>query len=392
MEMRKAIAVAMILLAVGAAAAQQPGLAAQGASGMPKGPAGRPADAMPKAPSEILDTDKYPFAEALRTLQANPPVGPPAGGYVVPSVTSAAEQRAVARLQEPDGVRKHVVEQPAPSVVLHREPVGLSASAEEGLAEGERAKAEPTVTTTGKDGRVLFTYGVGLPTVICAPLRVCTIELEPGEKIKGEPAIGDSTRWEILPASAGSGDLVTPILVIKPRGEGLDTNLVVTTDKRTYYLRLVSKAKEYIARTAFTYKDDEEKAWQQYLQQQEERDREGKARSVVAPLVGDALDRLNFEYKITGGSESIRPVRVIDDGVKTYITMPHAAMTRELPALIVESIKGKGEKAQEMVNYRVKENIYIVDRLFDRAALILGEGKNADRVEIRRVEPVSGGR
>jgi type IV secretion system protein VirB9 len=128
------------------------------------------------------------------------------------------------------------------------------------------------------------------------------------------------------------------------------------------------------------------------LQQQEERDREGKARSVVAPLVGDALDRLNFEYKITGGSESIRPVRVIDDGVKTYITMPHAAMTRELPALIVESIKGKGEKAQEMVNYRVKENIYIVDRLFDRAALILGEGKNADRVEIRRVEPVSGGR
>ena len=122
--MRKAIAVAMILLAVGAAAAQQPGLAAQGASGMPKGPAGRPADARAKAPSEILDTDKYPFAEALRTLQANPPVGPPAGGYVVPSVTSAAEQRAVARLQEPDGVRKHVVEQPAPSVVLHREPVG----------------------------------------------------------------------------------------------------------------------------------------------------------------------------------------------------------------------------------------------------------------------------
>jgi type IV secretory pathway VirB9-like protein len=58
----------------------------------------------------------------------------------------------------------------------------------------------------------------------------------------------------------------------------------------------------------------------------------------------------------------------------------------------VESIKGMGEKAQEMVNYRVKENIYIVDRLFDRAALILGEGKNADRVEIRRVEPVSGGR
>ncbi len=41
---------------------------------------------------------------------------------------------------------------------------------------------------------------------------------------------------------------------------------------------------------------------------------------------------------------------------------------------------GKGE----MTNYRVKDQIYIVDRLFDRANLVLGSGKKAQKVEISR--------
>jgi type IV secretory pathway VirB9-like protein len=41
-----------------------------------------------------------------------------------------------------------------------------------------------------------------------------------------------------------------------------------------------------------------------------------------------------------------------------------------------------------MVNYRVKDNIYIVDRLFDRAALLLGVGKHQTKVEIVREQGV----
>ena len=37
-----------------------------------------------------------------------------------------------------------------------------------------------------------------------------------------------------------------------------------------------------------------------------------------------------------------------------------------------------------MVNYRVKGDMYIVDRFFDRAELILGTGKKAQKVEIER--------
>jgi type IV secretion system protein VirB9 len=53
---------------------------------------------------------------------------------------------------------------------------------------------------------------------------------------------------------------------------------------------------------------------------------------------------------------------------------------REAPALVVVGKDGKGE----MVNYRVQNQTYIVDRLFDRAQLILGSGKKAQKVEISR--------
>ena len=65
---------------------------------------------------------------------------------------------------------------------------------------------------------------------------------------------------------------------------------------------------------------------------------------------------------------------------KTYIQMPAEIQHREAPALLVIGNDGKGE----MTNYRVKDQTYIVDRLFDRANLVLGSGKKAQKVEISR--------
>ena len=76
----------------------------------------------------------------------------------------------------------------------------------------------------------------------------------------------------------------------------------------------------------------------------------------------------------------MRPIRVFDDGSKTYIRMPSGVQHREAPVFVVLNAKGKGE----MVNYRVKDQTYIVDRLFTRAELVLGSGKKAEKVEIRR--------
>lgn len=55
------------------------------------------------------------------------------------------------------------------------------------------------------------------------------------------------------------------------------------------------------------------------------------------------------------------------------------AAHREAPVLVVI-----GPDGPEMVNYRVKGDMYVVDRLFERGALILGVGKKAQRAEMIR--------
>ena len=100
----------------------------------------------------------------------------------------------------------------------------------------------------------------------------------------------------------------------------------------------------------------------------------------IAEMPPNAIESMFFNYRLKGGDESIRPVRVFDDGKKTYIQISEAAKNREAPVLVVIGSDGK----QEMVNYRVKDDMYIVDRLFDRAELVLGSGKKARKVEIER--------
>ena len=232
----------------------------------------------------------------------------------------------------------------------------------------------------GPDGRVLYAFGAGLPVVVCAPLRVCIIELQSGERIVGEPQIGDSVRWNISPGMYGQGEHATHMIVLKPHDTGLDTNLLITTDQRAYYLRLVSKPQEYVARVAFRYPEEENsQRWQQHLVDQRTQERDTKHEAQLLPAMMTA-EKLNFGYTVSGGNDHLRPRRVYDDGSKTYIQMKPEMQHREAPVLLVMGTDGKGE----MTNYRVREQTYIVDRLFDHARLVLGVGKKAQKVEIRR--------
>ena len=57
------------------------------------------------------------------------------------------------------------------------------------------------------------------------------------------------------------------------------------------------------------------------------------------------------------------PTQVFDDGHKTFVRFPAAMLDREAPALFVLSSTGD----TQLVNYRVKNDTYIVDRLFESA-------------------------
>lgn len=310
-------------------------------------------------------TDKYPLTDAVRALESgDAPEEPP----VLPSISNA---------RTPGKASSEV-----PRDFQPKRDVVLNATGADAVLISRDWEATHNTPATGNDGRVLYTYGAGLPVVVCAPLHVCMVELEPGEKIVGEPHIGDSVRWEISPTSSGSGADSTPILIIKPRISGLDTTMVVPTDRRAYYIRLQSKPTEYVARVAFTYPEDHNREWQVFLAKQREHEQQEQAQH-VADLPKSGIENLYWNYAVKGGPPSARPVHVVDDGVKTYIQMPEEAVHRELPVLVVKTSDGS-----EMVNYRVKDNIYIVDRLFDRAALLLGVGKHQAKVEIVREHEV----
>ena len=331
-------------------------------------PAAAPAPANQVVPPIL---QQYDFGAQLNALQNG-------GSFTFPS--SVNPEFAVS---PKEGSGRSVDPEAVPKDYHPKIDVPLTATAQEAVRVSEKWRGEVNSPAAGTDGRVLYSFGAGLPTVVCAPLRVCMIELQAGEKIVGEPQIGDSVRWNISPALYGTGDQATAVIVLKPQMPGLDTNLLVTTDRRAYYLRLISKAEDYVARIAFAYPDDDNnRRWKEQMADQKAAEKREKRPSDVMPAA-IAVEKMNFAYTVKGGDEHIRPLRVFDDGAKTYIQMPADMQHREAPVLVVLGTDGKGE----MTNYRVRDQIYIVDRLFDRANLVLGAGKKAQKVEISRGEP-----
>jgi type IV secretion system protein TrbG len=227
----------------------------------------------------------------------------------------------------------------------------------------------------GDEGRVVFTYGATMPTIVCSPLHVCEVELEKGETVIDKPHIGDAARWKVAPAISGVGEEKTVHVIIKPTEPGLETNLVIPTDRRVYHLRLVSKKTSYVARTSFYYPESEQRSWAVERAAMERG-------AVISDLPRLSVEKLNFAYKCKEdkGSPKFLPVRVFDDGTRTYIQMPGSVKVNECPVIVLIGSDG----TEQLVNYRFKHNFFVVDRLFEKAALISGVGWKQDRVLITR--------
>ncbi len=248
------------------------------------------------------------------------------------------------------------------------------------LAISSQWETEATMPAPGANGKVLFVFGANLPTVVCSPIQVTDIELEPGETVTSVNA-GDNVRWVIQPAVSGSGDQVTTHLIIKPIASGLTTSLVIATDRRTYHIRLVSSDKDWMPFVAYSYPEKTQAAWNAYMAAAK-RYRSANSLSTSGNPAGPTIDidQLDFNYRIRGDADW-RPIRVYNDGTKTVIQMPDTLHQMDAPALVV---LGDGNK-QQLVNYRVLGDRYIVDLVFNKAALIAGVGRHQVRVTIYRV-------
>jgi type IV secretion system protein TrbG len=202
-----------------------------------------------------------------------------------------------------------------------------------------------------------------------APGAVTDIALQPGENLIAV-ASGDTVRWVIGDTTSGSGADKRTHILVKPFASGLATNLVITTDRRSYHLQLASTERTAMTALSWTYPQDALIALK----------RAATDADAAAPVAsGLAIDALNFDYAINGDHPSWRPLRAFDDGRQTFIAFPATIAVGEAPPLFVIGREGTAE----LVNYRMRGRFYIVDRLFDVAELRLGL-KKQDIVRIER--------
>ncbi|MHA6768850.1 P-type conjugative transfer protein TrbG [Sphingobium ummariense] len=212
--------------------------------------------------------------------------------------------------------------------------------------------------------------------VYAAPGLVTDIMLQPGENLVAV-ASGDTARWVIGDTTSGgsgsgSGDGKQTHVLVKPFSAGLLTNLVITTDRRAYHIRLVSTAATALSSMRWTYPQDELLALRRQVD---------AARAAAPVETGLAIEQLHFNYAISGDRPAWRPLRVFDDGSKTYVEFPASLANGDAPPLFVVGSDGKAE----LVNYRLRDRFYVVDRIFDAAELRLGLKKQ----QVVRIERVS---
>ncbi len=220
-----------------------------------------------------------------------------------------------------------------------------------------------------------FTQGA-LYQVYTAPGQITDIALQPGEQLvgSGPVAAGDTVRWIIGDTESGIGATRQIHILVKPTRADLTTNLVINTDRRTYHMELRSTASTYMASVSWQYPQDQLIALR----------RQNAAAAAAAPIAsGVDLSALNFRYGIEGDNPPWRPLRAFDDGRQVFIEFPRGIGQGEMPPLFVIGPEGN---TSELVNYRVRGNYIVVDRLFAAAELRFGSDRRQQRVRIVRTD------
>lgn len=329
----------------------------------------------------------------------------PAVGTVASTPVAAGPAAAITPAEDPDAMTPGSPEPPG-DVVVETEPVvgtpylsvvnpafAMGPAADRSavvrpvpsLSRGRTAIAaanrEASAASTSDrfvGGVQVFAWSPGrVYEVWTAPLRVTTLTLGAGETIVSKAA-GDTVRWQIGDTTSGSGASQRSHVLLKPLERGLETNLVLTTNRRVYLLELRSGAPDGFNAAV---------AWDGEAVAQVDRSEAATVETGpvrVADPVALPQGEIDARYRITPEGRRARwtPTSVFNDGLRTFITFDADLQIDEAPALFVIAPDGEAQ----MVNYRQSGGLFVVDRVFDRAELRLGDR----RPQIVRLQRLAG--
>lgn len=264
-----------------------------------------------------------------------------------------------------------------PGFSMNLSPVPLQMKEKKALTLSQKWITKSSEPFLSGNGKLTYVYGASMPTILATPMSICDVELQQGEIISSIN-LGDTARWELSVAKAAGKEHI----IVKAKDINLETNAIVSTNKRVYHLRLVSTEDSFTPYVGFVYANDM-LAYSNQVQEQQRK--EQHFNSYQSEEVNNktgvlTLEDLNFNYELRGNA-SWKPERVYDDGAKTYIKLPKRTYTSEMPILLVS----KGGQTV-LVNYRVNKTAMIADGVFDEIILVLGVGKNKEQINIVRAE------
>ena len=304
----------------------------------------------------------------------------------VAASSACAGTPAAGGSQPEAGAQPAVSQQTSRQIYDLKEPIPLSWRATSAAAQ-TWLQTGNAPSMVGTNGEVMYAYGQSQPTITCAPLHICLINLLPGEHVTNL-SIGDSVRWLVQTADAGQ----TPVVVIKPTADGLTTNLAVTTDAgRVYYMTLVSDAQTYVPQIGFY--DPQQLVINMQNQAMRQRAADAaKKDAVVAPLGQVDPSTLDFNYtcQLSDGhadqeSSDLMPVRVFAGSGHTYLQMPERMKYTDAPAVFNVS-----NDDTELMNSRLVHGYFIIDGLPQKFKLVVGVGKGSRNVACRHEQPNAG--
>lgn len=218
-----------------------------------------------------------------------------------------------------------------------------------------------------KNGTFFYNYNENFVYEVYAqPYQLTDIVLESGEVVTGTPLLSeDESVWELTANVAKNplnGEDIQHLFV-KPAYSKLDSTMVIITDRRVYHFRLRSFSDTHMAIVKFTY-PLEKNTWAKKENPTEGRSIENNYLRVSNPAL------LSFDYQIKYSKfkkPEFLPERIYDDGQCTYIQVEEIVLQKKLPVIFNEK--------NEIVNYSVHGNVFVIPRLINTVTLRLGKEK-----------------
>lgn len=275
-----------------------------------------------------------------------------------------------------------IIRQPEPTIIVNRNALpahfkllyGNDPQLLAAFKRYARTGKAPNIKTAGFEK---FAYlPEQQPVINCEPFQETIITLESGEKFTSITS-GDPQDLSYSVAISGSSSgIETQNVLVKPSLPKMSTNLVIVTDKRVYNILIVVGARSGVTRNvSFWYPQEMAATINDSISKKNDIDMNAEK----MPRLD--LAKTNFDYKIKyhGWTKpSWYPVRVFDDGKRTWIEFPQGADNKDQPTLLISSDSGQDQK----FNTSYYSPYLVVDGVFSAAKLVSGVGSDQLIVDV----------